>query len=145
MLPETLLCLVIAVVDGDTLKVRCDHAISAQPLTVRIAAIDAPETGQPYGRRSRQSLHKLCFQQTATLVTHARDRWARVIADVHCDRQDAGLTQVSLGMAWAYGRGRDGAAVKVQEEMARAENLGLWAGKNPIAPWLWRKNHPAKH
>lgn len=145
MLPEMLMCFVIAVTDGDTLKVRCQSPAPAQPLTVRIATIDAPETGQPYGRRSQQSLRALCLRQSAVLHVKARDRWGRVIADVHCDGQDVGLTQVTRGMAWAYGRGRSTQAARAQEEMARAQHMGLWAGKNPVAPWKWRKDNPARH
>ena len=49
----TLLCLVVAISDGDTLKVRCDD----QPqITIRVAAIDAPEKAQPFGQVSRQNL-----------------------------------------------------------------------------------------
>ena len=39
----TLLCLVIAISDGDTLTARCGQAGAYRPLKVRIAAIDAPE------------------------------------------------------------------------------------------------------
>lgn len=41
--------LVVSVHDGDTLTVL----VGKQQIKVRLAEIDAPELGQPYGQRSR--------------------------------------------------------------------------------------------
>ncbi len=40
----SLLCLVVAISDGDTLTVRCGAPGAYQQVKVRIAAIDAPDT-----------------------------------------------------------------------------------------------------
>jgi len=56
-----LLCLVLAITDGDTLKVRCGDAGSYEQRTIRLAEVDAPEKGQPYARRSTASLATACF------------------------------------------------------------------------------------
>lgn len=60
-----LACLVIGVTDGDTLKVRCEADPVPQNLTLRLAEIDAPESRQAFGNRSKQSLSWLCLRQSA--------------------------------------------------------------------------------
>ena len=52
-------CLVVAISDGDTLTARCGQAGAYRPLKVRIAAIDAPESKQAFGLRSKQNLARL--------------------------------------------------------------------------------------
>ena len=60
---ETLLGVVVAVSDGDTVTVRDDKQ---QTHKIRLAGIDAPETRQPYGDRSRQSLIELAHKAGIT-------------------------------------------------------------------------------
>ena len=48
---------VVGVVDGDTADVR----LASGMIRIRMHAIDAPETGQPYGRNSKQALSSLVF------------------------------------------------------------------------------------
>jgi endonuclease YncB( thermonuclease family) len=50
---------VVRVQDGDTLTVLVDRT----QLKVRLLDIDAPELGQPFGRRSRQSLASICAER----------------------------------------------------------------------------------
>ena len=40
-----LLCLVVGITDGDTIKARCDDV----QVNIRLAEIDAPEKAQPWG------------------------------------------------------------------------------------------------
>jgi endonuclease YncB( thermonuclease family) len=67
MLGAVVLCLVVAISDGDTLKARCGDPGAYEQVTIRLAEIDAPEKGQAYGQRSKQSLSTLCFAQWATV------------------------------------------------------------------------------
>lgn len=143
MLQEVLLCLVISVTDGDTLTARCERPSPQRPVKVRIASIDAPERGQPYGAASRQNLRALCLQQWAQVMPRARDRYGRLIADVRCRELDVGMEQVSAGLAWAYGRSRRDTPVRAEQEFARHSRIGLWARKNPTPPWQWRKENPS--
>jgi len=50
---------------------------------VRLAAIDAPEVGQEYGRASREALAAMVFGKTVAVADQGRDqygRWVRAIA-----------------------------------------------------------------
>ena len=59
--PASLRGRVVGVTDGDTLTVLVDE----RPLKVRLAQIDAPESGQPWGRRAKRALSDLTFAQDA--------------------------------------------------------------------------------
>ncbi len=43
-----LLCMVVAISDGDTPTARCGQRGSYQQVKVRLSEIDAPEKAQPY-------------------------------------------------------------------------------------------------
>ena len=134
-----LLCLVVAIADGDTLTARCGEPGAYQQVKVRISAIDAPEKGQDFGSVSRQHLAALCFQQAATITPKTTDRYKRTVADVECRGKDAGQEQVRAGLAWyyvKYGRGYEHLAQV--EQQARDAGRGVWS-LNPVPPWEWRK------
>lgn len=145
MISAALLCLIVGISDGDTLKARCptgDQVHPYQQVKVRLNAIDAPEKRQPFGQRSRQHLAVLCFQVEATITPHSKDRYGRTIADVECRGRDAGTEQVQAGLAWyyiKYGKGYEHLAGI--EAGARDARRGLWADKEPVAPWEWRHDH----
>jgi endonuclease YncB( thermonuclease family) len=81
MIEAALLCPVVGISDGDTLKVRCTD----QPqMVVRLAEIDAPEKAQPYGQRSKEWLSTLCFKQQAQVRPVSRNRYRRTVARVIC-------------------------------------------------------------
>lgn len=139
MLTTALLCLVVGISDGDTLTARCGKPGSYEQVKVRLSAIDAPESKQPFGQRSKQNLSDLCYQVEATISPRNKDRYGRTVADVTCRGVDAGRHQVAAGMAWyyvQYGRGYE--ALREIEVTARYSKLGLWREPNPIAPWDWR-------
>ena len=112
-------------------------------MTVRLAAIDAPERSQPFGEVSRQHLADLCFKQTARITPRTKDRYGRLVADVSCQGRDAGADMVDGGMAWVYERyahpAQDAELFRRQAN-ARAAGVGLWRQANPVPPWTWRKS-----
>ncbi|MDH6593579.1 endonuclease YncB(thermonuclease family) [Variovorax sp. TBS-050B] len=136
-------CLVVGISDGDTLTARCGRIGSYEEVRVRIAAIDAPESAQPYGRRARQALSKLCYFERALITERDTDRYGRTVADVNCDGQDVATWMVSEGWAWVYDyRGsaeRYGGRLEELQRGARTQRQGLWAGARPTPPWKWRQ------
>lgn len=142
------MCLVIGIADGDTIKARCGEPGAYQQLTVRLAAIDAPERRQPFGSASRQYLSVLCFNKRAEVRPRTRDRYGRVVADVACDGTDTGAAMVSSGMAWVYKRYADptqDAGLFAVQTKARAAGIGLWQNAHPVPPWEWRKSGYPPH
>lgn len=131
-----LLCLVTAITDGDTIRVRCPE----EPVqVVRLAEIDAPERRQPWGDRSRQHLAELCHEMKAEIRPQTRDRYGRTVARVTCAGQDASVVQVQAGMAWAFTKYLTDKSFSASEAQARAAGRGLWADPTPVAPWKWRR------
>lgn len=126
---------VIGVADGDTITILDDR----QQIRIRLGEIDAPESGQSFGDRSKQSLAEMCRRTTATVLVTDTDRYGRTIGRVMCDGIDVNAEQVRRGMAWVYDQyviDRD--LYRLQDE-AKAARRGLWSDKSPTAPWDWRR------
>jgi endonuclease YncB( thermonuclease family) len=127
---------VVAVHDGDTVTVLENQ----RTLRVRLTDIDAPELGQPYGKRAKWSLSDLCFGKAAELKTRGRDRYGRLLAQLKCDGVDANAEQVRRGLAWVYTRyARADSPLYAMQRDARAAARGLWAQPAPTPPWEWRR------
>ena len=139
MLIGSVICLVVGVTDGDTLKVRCGVPGAYEQITIRLAEIDAPERRQAYGERSHQALAQLCFKVDAVIKPTTKDRYGRTIARVECNGEDASAKQVRAGMAWAYTKYLTDPGIQQLELDARGAKVGLWADADPIPPWEWRK------
>jgi micrococcal nuclease len=67
---------VIGITDGDTLTVLNG---SREQVTTRLAEIDAPEGGQPYGNRSRQVLSELAFGKDVLVRYFDTDAYGRTV------------------------------------------------------------------
>jgi endonuclease YncB( thermonuclease family) len=89
----------VGVSDGDTITVL-DDARSQHK--IRFAGIDAPEKGQPFGERSKQSLSAIVFQKRVEARCHKKDRYGREVCTVFTSVRDVGLEQIRAGMAWHY-------------------------------------------
>jgi len=143
-LAASLLCLVVAISDGDTLTARCGAPGAYQQVKVRIAAIDAPESRQAFGQKSRQHLAQLCFRQRATLQPVDEDTYGRMVAQVRCGGTDVATAQVRAGMAWVYTPyAQQHPQLQPLQQRARSQRLGLWSQKRPLAPWTYRQRHRA--
>lgn len=126
----------VGISDGDTLTLLVDK----QSIKVRLANIDAPEKAQPFGNRARQALSDLAFGKEAACERSGLDRYGRSIATCTVSHHDVNAEMLRKGMAWVYRK----YATHVPdyyplEEEARARKVGLWADRNPIPPWDWRK------
>ena len=129
---------VIRIADGDTFTVLTE---GNNQVKVRISGIDAPESGQAFGTKSRQWLADRIFGKTVTLEESSKDQYGRSIANVYYEGQDIGLASIRAGMAWHYAHFNDDEAYAAAQKAAQEENLGLWADKDPVNPYEWRKTH----
>ncbi|KAF1019655.1 MAG: hypothetical protein GAK30_02971 [Paracidovorax wautersii] len=135
-----LLCLIIGISDGDTLTARCGTPEAYEQVKIRLSAIDAPESRQAYGQRSKQALSDLCYRVEARITPRNKDRYGRTVADVECRGRDAGQEQIRIGMAWVYDRYAKGYGhLYAIQDQAKAAQRGLWADVNPVPPWEWRR------
>ncbi len=138
----TLFCLVVAISDGDTLTARCGAPGAYHPVKVRIAAIDAPESRQAFGQKSRQNLARLCFRQRAALQPLDTDSYGRTVANVRCGGTDVATAQVRAGLAWVYTPYASAHPHLVPlQRQARSTGTGLWSQRRPQAPWDYRHRH----
>ncbi len=137
-------CLVVGVMDGDTINVRCGAEGDYRQVTLRLAEIDAPEKKQDYGQRSKENLSDLCFKAQTVVTPQVRDKYGRTVARVSCNGQDASLHQVKSGLAWWYVKYGTDLAIKEAEKAARSRRQGLWASsREPMPPWEFRHPTPS--
>lgn len=126
---------VIGIADGDTLTILQDN----RPVKLRLANVDAPEKSQPFGQRARQSLSDLCWNRDAQYETQDTDRYGRTVAVVTCGGVEVNRAQVERGMAHVYPKYNKDRSLPAVQERAREERRGLWADRDPVAPWEYRK------
>jgi endonuclease YncB( thermonuclease family) len=134
---------VVGVLDGDTISVL----VNGREQRVRLAEVDAPEKGQAYGQRSKQSLSDLVYGKTVTVLPVDTDRYGRTVAHVRIGSMDASMEQVRRGMAWSYDQYVKDPNIRSAAAAAKQAKLGLWSEGNPTAPWIYRKGSegaPAK-
>lgn len=132
---------VVSVHDGDTLTVRTD---GGETLKVRLHGIDAPELGQPWGRRSRESLAELAQGKVVEVLPVDRDRYGRIVARVRAGGEELNREQVARGLAWRYDRYDRANDYGRAQEAARGRRSGLWGDPAPVAPWEWRAGEAAR-
>lgn len=132
---------IVGVIDGDTVDLLTE---SKQLVRVRLAGIDAPERGQPFGSAAKKVLSDLVFSKQAVLEGDKKDRYGRFVAKVVVGGQDANLRLVRLGYAWHYTKyqseqtGEDRRLYDAAQGAAMSERLGLWKDPQPVAPWDFR-------
>jgi len=133
---------VVNVADGDTITVLVKNNTQYK---IRLQGIDAPEKAQPYGQKSKQSLHQQVHSKQVTVEYQKKDMYGRIIGKVLLNGIDICLKQIELGMAWHYKQyeseqSRQDREIYTKAELfAQAERLGIWNDKLPTAPWEFRK------
>lgn len=133
---------VVAVPDGDSLVVLDERRLQHR---VRLAGIDAPEKGQRFANRARDNLGAMVRRQQVTVLWHKRDGYGRLVGLVYLDGREINLEQLRAGYAWWYRAYAAEQSIDERRRYARAEadareqRLGLWADRNPVPPWAWRR------
>jgi micrococcal nuclease len=123
--------------DGDTVKIND----SGREYKLRLSDIDAPERNQDYGKKARRALMQFCKNAAIEVQLSGVDKYHRNLGKLNCNKQDASLYMVKNGHAWFYQHYSNDSELALAEQAARDQQLGLWASKNPIQPWTWRKYH----
>ncbi|MGE0621149.1 MAG: thermonuclease family protein [Pseudomonadales bacterium] len=148
---ETIRGTVTRVWDGDTVTLTADGVDHR----VRLAAIDAPEHGQPYADEARRELSRLVLDRAARLETERADPFGRLVGRLWVQPQscpgcgqtlDAGLAMLTTGHAWWYRRYAHEQTPEARgqyefaEQEARAKQAGLWQDEQPTPPWDWKRD-----
>lgn len=129
--------LVVEIVDGDTFTLLTP---SKEQVSIRVAEIDAPERGQPYGTRARQQLAALIFNKSVTIQVQVVDNYGRLVGRPIVDEVDVSAEMVRAGAAWVYRTYSEDVDLYELEKDAREEKQGLWGLSDfaQIPPWRWR-------
>ena len=125
----------IRVVDGDTIRAEA----KGKEIKIRLVEIDAPEMNQPFGAQSKNFLSRLLYEKDVTLIAQGEDRYGRVLGNLFSNKLNVNMLMVKFGFAWVYDEYAKNSSLYKYQDQAKTENLGLWRAKNPIAPWVWRK------
>lgn len=125
---------VISVTDGDTIKVL----VNKETVIVRLEGIDAPESKQSFGNKSKEALARLVADKIVTVKKTGVDKYKRTLGIVMVKDVDANAKQVEDGWAWHFKKYNDEERLAKLEEAARKAKRGLWAEENPLAPWEYR-------
>jgi endonuclease YncB( thermonuclease family) len=139
---ETLDGKIVSVSDGDTVTLL-DSAKTRH--RIRLAGIDAPEKGMPFGNSAKRYLSDLVAGRVVEVEVGKTDRFGRRVGKVIAAGQDANLEMVKAGLAWHYKEYEreqsrvDRFAYAEAEGQARANRIGLWQDRDPTSPWTWRK------
>ena len=126
-------CSVIAVLDGDTIKVLLADSI---PTTIRLYGIDSPELGQKFGYEAKSFLEDLLRNRAVSLNFRGNDKYGRKLCEVLINGDQVGEALVNAGYAWAANDAK--LELKAAEDKARALRLGVWSEDGAVAPWIWR-------
>lgn len=127
---------VVAILDGDTIEVLKN----GRKERIRLNGIDAPEKSQPFGNASKKFASEKLFGINVNVIVTGTDRYGRSLADVYANNEWFNLVSVSHGFSWHYKKYSDNTKLSEAEAAAKSAKLGLWADRNPIAPWDYRKS-----
>lgn len=140
---------VVSVLDGDTF-IATDGNIKFK---VRIAAMDAPEKGQSYGKVAQYRLKKMLSGQNIAITSISKgvDRYGRVLGLVSLNGKDIALDLISEGLATYYRPScKDYPSDKdkynydprpyiAAEKEARKSKKNMWSDEHAMLPCKFRR------
>ena len=130
---------VVEISDGDTLTLL---TAEKQQIRIRLAEIDAPESGQPYGNKSKQALSGLVFGKDVRVEIQTTDRYGRTVGRPYLGDLDICAEMVRMGAAWAYREYLRDKSLLTLESEAKSQKKGFWgiSEAQNMPPWEWRRS-----
>ena len=107
---------------------------------IRLQGIDAPESNQAFGTRSKQALSGKVFNKQVNVKWQDKDRYRRIIGDIYLDDRWINKEMVQEGWAWHYRQYSDDEELAKAQRTAKAAKVGLWQDSKPVPPWEFRHN-----
>ena len=127
----------VRIADGDTFEGRNGTGT----YKIRLQGIDAPERGQDFSNKSKETLGALLKQGPLKVKLLKKDQYGRWLGDVYnADGAFVNERMVAEGMAWHFRKYSKDKTLERLEKEAREARKGLWSLDNPVAPWDYRKS-----
>lgn len=117
------------VIDGDTITVLFAGEKCAVP--AQLAAVSAPEKGEPYAKEAAAYLTELLGEGELRLRVQETDRFGRVVCRIFREECDINRAMVHAGLARYHHRYDDTADFAEAEAEAIAAKRGMWATLTP--------------
>jgi endonuclease YncB( thermonuclease family) len=121
---------------SDTLKVL---DTSKTQHKIRLAGIDAPEKKQAFGTKARENLAAKVLRENVRVEVIDADRYHREVGRIYLGDRFINLEMVRDGFAWRYVQYDKSGEFAAAENDAREHRRGLWADRDALPPWEWRK------
>lgn len=133
---------IIAVVDGDTVKVR---DLGGLKYLVSLSGVDAPEIAQVQGKAAKDYLCSVICGKDVVINFNKLNTEGHVLAVMYLDEADVNLIMLENGMAWQdmndmeVVSGNHNHRYAHAESSARRKSAGLWQDDMVVAPWRYRE------
>lgn len=125
---------VVAIADGDTVTVLHEN----QQHKIRLSGIDAPESRQAFGDKSKKALADKVFGKEVKVEWSAQDKYHRILGEIYLGERRISEEMISDGLAWHYKQYSKDQNLAKAEFTAKQLKKGLWIDPNPIPPWEFR-------
>ncbi|QIH34545.1 thermonuclease family protein [Sphingobacterium sp. DR205] len=134
---------IIGIKDGDTVTALLEGDIQK---TLRLAEVDCPESGQPFGKNAKEFTSGEIFGKDIVFYETDQDRYGRTIAKIYYDSGKYLSEEIiKSGLGWWYHQYSKNTQLGKLQEAAKFNGLGLWQDKNAISPYEWRKLNKLKN
>ena len=122
---------VVSISDGDTFT-----GLDSQnrQVKVRLHGIDAPEKAQAFGNVSRKALGDLIEGKVVEVQQVDKDRYGRVVANVHVGGTHVNRELVAKGLAWRYVQYDKRASSRRSSKPPRPPARGSGLTRSPCRP-----------
>ncbi|PQO46328.1 thermonuclease family protein [Blastopirellula marina] len=131
---------VIYVADGDTIGL-----LDAEKKThrIRLEGIDAPESRQAFGKKSRQALNRTVYGKEVLVTYEKTDSYGRILGQVYLPNADGQWKWINRqliedGWAWHYRHFSGDVDLAKTQQRAESAKAGLWRDAQPQPPWRFR-------
>lgn len=128
---------IIAIKDGDTIVALLEGNVQK---TLRLAEVDCPESGQPFGKNAKQFTSSQVFSKEIIFYETDTDRYGRTIAKIYYDNgKYLSAELIKAGLGWWYYQYSKNTELGKMQDSAKSKGLGLWQDKEAISPYEWRQ------
>lgn len=118
--------------DGDTCRIKR----GGKKIKIRLAGIDAPETGQDNAESSKNFLIKQLKGKKITLDC-VDESMNRENCYIFVGKTDIQREMVKAGWAFDYPKYSNG-KYKLEQDEAKKSKKGIWSNKNLVSPYCYR-------